>query len=164
MFLTTQLAYGNDDATLMYHAFMMLVFFTAIFGAIVSDSCLGKYNTIVLMYALGLVGMVLLNLGTLPDFPARALSSVALFVLALGTGCMKPCILAFGGDQFRVPEQLHLMSSYFSMVFFVLKVSSFVGTALTPMLRTDVKCFGQENCFLLAFGVSGVILAVSMRE
>lgn len=150
----------------MYHAFMTLVFFTAIFGAIVSDSCLGKYNTIVLMYVLGLVGMVLLNLGALPDFylPARALSIVALFVLALGTGCMKPCILAFGGDQFRVPEQLHLMSAYFSMVFFVLKVSSFVGTALTPMLRTDVKCFGQETCFLLAFGVSGVILAVSMRE
>lgn len=166
IYFTTQLSYDTDHATMIYHSYMTLCFFTAIFGAIVSDSWLGKYNTILSMYALGLVGMLLLNLSTIHPLhlPERELTIAALVILALGMGCMKPCMLAFGGDQFCVPEQLHLMSAYFSMVFFVLKVAAFVGTALTPMLRTSVNCFGQESCFLLAFSVSAGILLASMRE
>lgn len=145
---------------------MMLAFFVAIFGAIVSDSWLGKYRTVLLMYLLGIIGMVMMNLGSVTplNLPARELTIAALVIIGLGTGCMKPCVLAFGGDQFRIPEQLHLMSAYFSMVYFVLKVSAFVGTALTPMLRNDVPCFGQDSCFLLAFGVSGVIFVFSLGE
>lgn len=100
--------------------------------------------------------------------PIRILCSeltlLALVVLALGTGCMKPCILAFGGDQFRMPDQAPQMATFFSLVYFTMKVSSFVGTAMTPMLRNDVKCLGQDSCFLLAFGVPGVMLTVGLGE
>lgn len=165
IYFTTQLAYDSDTATMIYHSYMTLCFFTAIFGAIVSDSWLGKYQTILSMYALGLIGMLLLNLGTIQSLqlPERELTIAALVILALGIGCMKPCMLAFGGDQFRLPEQLHLMSAYFSMVFFVLKVAAFVGTALTPMLRTYMTYFGEDTSYLMAFGVSGGILLASMR-
>lgn len=166
IYLTTQLTFDNDEATLIYHSYMMLTFFVAIFGAIVSDSWLGKYRTVLVMFLLGIAGMLLLNLGSVPTLmlPRRELTIIALLIIGLGTGCMKPCVLAFGGDQFRIPEQLHLMSAYFSMVYFVLKLSAFVGTALTPMLRHDVSCFGQDSCFLLAFGVSGTILLIALSE
>lgn len=34
-------------------------------------------------------------------FTFRALSMVGLFLIALGTGGIKPCVAAFGGDQFN---------------------------------------------------------------
>lgn len=165
IYLTTQLDYGNDDATVIYHSHMTISFLTAIFGAIVSDTWLGKFNTILLMFVLSLVGMLMLNLGAVPalNLAARELTIVALAVIGLGFGCMKPCMASIGGDQFRVPEQLHLMSNYFSLVFLMMKLSSFLGTALTPILRNNTKCFGQDSCYLLVFGVSGAILLASLR-
>lgn len=169
IYLTAQLAFDTDHATIIYHSYMTLAFCAAIVGAIVSDNWLGKYRTILAMFACGLVGMALLNLGTvrlaggLLHLHERELTLAALCVLALGTGSMKPCIVAFGGDQFRVPEQRHLVPVYFSLVFFVLKMSALLGTALTPMLRTQANCFGLDGCFLLAFGVCGGVLVASMR-
>jgi solute carrier family 15 oligopeptide transporter 1 len=33
------------------------------------------------------------------------LALTGLFMIALGTGGIKPCVAAFGGDQFKLPEQ-----------------------------------------------------------
>jgi solute carrier family 15 oligopeptide transporter 1 len=30
---------------------------------------------------------------------------IGLALIALGTGGIKPCVAAFGGDQFKLPEQ-----------------------------------------------------------
>ena len=35
----------------------------------------------------------------------RALSFVGLFLIAVGTGGIKPCVASFGGEQFKLPEQ-----------------------------------------------------------
>jgi solute carrier family 15 oligopeptide transporter 1 len=32
-------------------------------------------------------------------------SLIGLALIALGTGGIKPCVAAFGGDQFKLPEQ-----------------------------------------------------------
>lgn len=66
IYLTSQLGFETDAATMIYHSFHTLIFLTSIFGAIVSDSWLGKYNTIVLMMTTGIFGMLLMILGTIP--------------------------------------------------------------------------------------------------
>lgn len=35
----------------------------------------------------------------------RAISLVGLALISLGTGGIKPCVSAFGADQFKLPEQ-----------------------------------------------------------
>ncbi len=35
----------------------------------------------------------------------REFSMVGLLLIAIGTGGIKPCVAAFGGDQFQLPEQ-----------------------------------------------------------
>lgn len=66
IYLTSQLAFGTDEATMVYHSFHTLAFLTSIFGAIVSDSWLGKYQTIMLMLVTGISGLVLMIMGTVP--------------------------------------------------------------------------------------------------
>lgn len=37
---------------------------------------------------------------------ARALTITGLFLIALGSGGIKPCVAAFGAEQFKMPEQV----------------------------------------------------------
>ena len=48
-------------------------------------------------------------------FISSALAFIGLGLIAFGTGGIKPCVASFGGEQFVLPEQAHMMGSYFSM-------------------------------------------------
>lgn len=81
---------------------------------------------------------------------------LALTLMSFGTGCLKPCLLTFGGDQFKLPEQTAQMNTYFSLFYMTLKGSLLVAAVIMPMLRSGLHCFGRETCFLVAFAVSSV--------
>uniref|UniRef100_A0AAG5DMK1 Uncharacterized protein n=1 Tax=Anopheles atroparvus TaxID=41427 RepID=A0AAG5DMK1_ANOAO len=46
LYLTQKLAYSTDTATVIYHVFKSLMYFFPMIGAILADSWLGKYKTI----------------------------------------------------------------------------------------------------------------------
>lgn len=90
----------------------------------------------------------------------RVLSLVGLSLIALGTGGIKPCVAAFGGDQF---EEKHAeeRTRYFSVFYLSINAGSLISTFITPMLRGDVQCFG-EDCYALAFGVPGLLMVIAL--
>lgn len=83
-------------------------------------------------------------------------------LIALGTGGIKPCVSAFGGDQFKIPEQAKQLATFFSLFYMAINAGSLFSTTITPILREDVHCFGEETCFSLAFGVPGILMVVSI--
>ena len=44
LFLKNFLKFEDDTATAVYHAFIVMCYLTPVAGAIISDSCLGKYG------------------------------------------------------------------------------------------------------------------------
>lgn len=68
----------------------------------------------------------------------------------------------FGGNQFKLPEQENQLNTFFSVQYFVFKCGILAGQLIVPILRNDVKCFGMENCFPLAFGVPAVAMMTAM--
>lgn len=44
LYLTTILQYDNDQSTIIYHMTVFLAYFSPLFGAILSDSFLGKFK------------------------------------------------------------------------------------------------------------------------
>jgi solute carrier family 15 (oligopeptide transporter), member 1 len=80
----------------------------------------------------------------------------------MGTGGIKPCVSAFGGDQFKIPQQIKQLATFFSLFYMAINAGSLISTFITPILREDVKCFGQNDCFSLAFGVPGILMVVSI--
>lgn len=94
--------------------------------------------------------------------PCREFSLLGLLIIALGTGGIKPCVSAFGGDQFVRPQQDRQLEQFFSYFYISINAGSLLSTLLTPVLREDVQCFGQTSCFSLAFGVPAVLMIVAV--
>lgn len=164
LYLSRELDYSDDAATIIFHIFTMFVYFLCIVGAIISDSWLGKFKTILILSLVYVCGSVMVTLGAMPplNLPATTFTMIGLALIALGSGGIKPCVSAFGGDQFKLPEQLKQMTTFFSLFYFSINAGSLISTTVTPILREDVRCFGGKECYSLGFGVPAVLMVVSI--
>ncbi|XP_047137839.1 solute carrier family 15 member 2 isoform X1 [Hydra vulgaris] len=163
IYLTTMLNMSKDDATAVYHAFNMLCYFSPIFGAIIADSFWGKYKTIMYVSVIYAVGNIVVSVTAVPSVLHElkfAGPAIGLVLIALGTGGIKPCVSAFGGDQFEAGQDDKLRS-FFSIFYFSINFGSLIATLLTPVLRGDVQCFGYD-CYPLAFGVPAILMVVAL--
>uniref|UniRef100_A0A3Q3QLI1 Solute carrier family 15 member 1a n=1 Tax=Monopterus albus TaxID=43700 RepID=A0A3Q3QLI1_MONAL len=141
------LRWDDDLATSIYHTFVALCYLTPILGAIVADSWLGKFKTIIylsIVYAIGQVAMSISAVHDITDSDRDGtpnnmifhvtLSMVGLFLIALGTGGIKPCVAAFGGDQFN-EHQERQRRTFFSIFYLCINGGSLLSTIITPVLR-----------------------------
>lgn len=164
LYLSRKLLYDEDTATVIYHSFTTLVYFLCVVGAMIADSWLGKFRTILYLSMIYVLGSVILALGAIPPLhlPGDVMTMCGLVLIAFGSGGIKPCVAAFGGDQFKMPEQAKQMATYFSLFYFSINAGSLISTYVTPILRNDVDCFDSGDCFPLAFGVPGVLMIFSI--
>ena len=153
-------AYLTDAQAREYvHLFVFSAYFFPVLGALVSDIFLGKYRTIILLsvvYCLGHLALALI------DMPGWFLSATmepkgwlvaGLFLIALGSGGIKPCVSAHVGDQFGTSNS-HLMARVFGWFYFSINFGSFFSTLLTPWL---LKHHGPG----WAFGIPGILMALA---
>ncbi|XP_036338588.1 peptide transporter family 1-like [Rhagoletis pomonella] len=163
LYLTTKLHYDKDTATVLYHSFTMSVYLFPIVGAIIADCWWGKFRTILYFSMVYVLGALILSLAAIPplQLPVKVITLLGLVLIALGKGGIKPCVSAFGGDQFRMPEQAKQLATFFSIFYCANNAGSTIASVITPMLREDVHCFGDMNCFSLAFGAPAVLMLLS---
>ncbi|KAK9929712.1 hypothetical protein M0R45_026800 [Rubus argutus] len=92
-------------------------------GAFVADSFVGRYRTIVAASLLYILGLGLLTLSAvLPSSQLQVLLFFfSLYLVAVGQGGHKPCVQAFGADQFdrHDPEECKAKCSFFNWWYFV---------------------------------------------
>ncbi|XP_032720008.1 solute carrier family 15 member 1 [Lontra canadensis] len=168
---------GWDDnlSTAIYHTFVALCYLTPILGALIADSWLGKFKTIVslsIVYTIGQAVTAVSSINDLTDFnhdgiPDNlsvhvALSMIGLALIALGTGGIKPCVSAFGGDQFEEGQEKQ-RNRFFSIFYLAINAGSLLSTIITPILRVQ-QCgiHSKQACYPLAFGVPAALMAVSL--
>ncbi|KAK1121556.1 hypothetical protein K0M31_010355 [Melipona bicolor] len=164
LYLGRYLKYSDNMSTVIYHVFTMLLYFFPIFGAMLADSLLGKFRTIFYLSIIYAIGQLLLSLSAAPPLgiPAKEFSLLGLVLIAVGTGGIKPCVAAFGGDQFILPQQERYLSTFFSLFYFSINSGSLISTFLTPLLRSNVSCFGDTTCYSLAFLVPAILMTLSI--
>ncbi|KAL6456008.1 hypothetical protein MHYP_G00358590 [Metynnis hypsauchen] len=169
------LRWDDDLATTIYHTFVALCYLTPILGAIVADSWLGKFKTIVYLSIVYTIGQVVMAVSAIHDITDTnhdgtpdnmafhvALSMVGLFLIAVGTGGIKPCVSAFGGDQFE-DHQEKQRSTFFSIFYLSINAGSLLSTLITPILRAqECGINSQQKCYPLAFGVPAALMVVAL--
>ncbi|XP_071370733.1 solute carrier family 15 member 1b [Centroberyx affinis] len=169
------LRWDDDMATSIYHTFVALCYLTPILGAIVADSWLGKFKTIVYLSIVYTLGQVIMAISAIHDITDTnrdgtpdnmtfhvALSMVGLALIALGTGGIKPCVAAFGGDQFEEHQEKQ-RSTFFSIFYLSINAGSLLSTVITPILRAqECGIHSQQKCYPLAFGVPAALMVVAL--
>ncbi|XP_039186068.1 solute carrier family 15 member 2 isoform X1 [Crotalus tigris] len=158
------LHWDETTSTSVYHAFSSLCYFTPVIGAFIADSWLGKYKTIIYLSIVYVIGHVIKSVGAMPNVGNQIahviLSMTGLSLIALGTGGIKPCVAAFGGDQFE-DKHVQERNKFFSVFYLAINAGSLISTFLTPVLRGSVQCFGGD-CYALAFGVPAALMIVAL--
>ncbi|NWS09919.1 S15A1 protein, partial [Pachyramphus minor] len=169
------LHWDDNLATAIYHTFVALCYLTPLLGAIIADSWLGKFKTIVSLSIVYTIGQAVLSVGSINDLSDHnrdgspdnvplhiALSMIGLILIALGTGGIKPCVSAFGGDQFE-DDQEEQRSTFFSLFYLSINAGSLISTIVTPNLRaTECGIHTKQRCYPLAFGVPAILMAVAL--
>lgn len=164
LYMKNKLRYSENDATVLFHGSSMLVSFMCMFGGILSDVWLGRFKTIWILSIVYCFASALISVSSMPSFifsPKLALM-IGLLLTSIGAGGIKPCVSAFGADQFKMPEQSAYFSSYFSLFYGSINVGAFLSHAVTPILRSEVQCFGQSDCYPLAFGVPAILMFIAI--
>uniref|UniRef100_A0A8C2JNA9 Solute carrier family 15 member 2 n=1 Tax=Cyprinus carpio TaxID=7962 RepID=A0A8C2JNA9_CYPCA len=158
------LHWDKNLSTAVYHAFSSLCYFTPLLGAVIADSWLGKFRTVIYLSIVYVIGHVVKSVGAIPDVGDSTvhvvLSMLGLVLIAFGTGGIKPCVAAFGGDQFD-EEHTEERRKFFSIFYMSINAGSVLSTIITPILRGDVKCFGGD-CYALAFGVPAALMVIAL--
>lgn len=143
---------SDAQATEHFHSFVAWVYFTPLFGALLSDIFLGKFRTIMLLSVLYCAGHAALACMGLAGNSQWWLFA-GLLMICLGSGGIKPCVSAHVGDQFGSNNQ-HLLSRIYNWFYFSINFGSFFSTLLTPWL---LQWYGPH----WAFGVPGVLMAIA---
>ncbi|KAI5620948.1 solute carrier family 15 member 2, partial [Silurus asotus] len=164
IFFINYFHWNTEMSTSVYHTFSAFFFVTPMAGAIVADLLLGKFYTIITLMICLFMGHVLLLLGAFPHIGGSSvhigLSILGLGLITVGTGAIKPCLTAFGGDQFEEEHQKE-RKRYLVLIFVSVKLSSLCSTFITPFIREYVQCFGGD-CYALAFGVAAALMVVAL--
>jgi MFS family permease len=79
-------------------------------------------------------------------------------LIAFGTGGIKPCVSAHGGDQF-LPEQTNALNQFYSVFYIAINLGSLIAGFVVPVIK-ESQCFGTEkDCYSYAFlACAGVFL------
>lgn len=158
-FTRSEYRFTSKEATVTLHFFISVSYLFTLLGGLLSDMVLGRYVTIVLLSSVYLTGISLLTYSSVVS-GSPVLMVASLLMIALGTGGIKPCVAAFGGDQFDA-EDTQDRRRFFNFFYLAINIGSMISMVLTPALSTT-GCLGKASCYPLAFGTSSTLLGASI--
>src|SRR5436305_5687253 len=133
----------------VFHTFVLGVYFFPLLGGWLADRFLGKYRTILYLSLVYCAGHACLAV-----FDAhRAGFFTGLFLIALGSGGIKPCVSAFVGDQFDQSNK-SLAKLVFDAFYWIINFGSFFASLLMPLFLRDL---GPS----VAFGIPGLLMLLA---
>ncbi|EEF34532.1 nitrate transporter, putative [Ricinus communis] len=155
--------------------FVGTVFILALLGGYLSDSYLGCFWTMLIFGFVELSGFILLSVQAhLPQLKppqcninveqcveAKGFKAliffVALYLVALGSGCVKPNMIAHGADQFNQnnTKQSKKLSSYFNAAYFAFSMGELIALTVLVWVQTHS---GMD----VGFGVSAAAMAMGL--
>ncbi|HNQ87174.1 MAG TPA: POT family MFS transporter [Verrucomicrobiota bacterium] len=146
LYMMKVLGLSNADATEIAHLFKFAVYFMPLLGAYIADRLWGRYYTILYLSLVYCVGNAVLALTVGSKWGLY----IGLFLIAIGSGGIKPCVSAFVGDQFG-PGREHLLPKIYGMFYWSINFGSFFAFGFLPTLRDNAG-------YRWAFGIPGVAM------
>jgi POT family proton-dependent oligopeptide transporter len=139
----------SGEAKDIFHTFVIGVYFFPLLGGWLADRFFGKYDTIFwlsLVYCAGHACLAIWD-DNIKGF------YFGLFLIALGSGGIKPLISSFVGDQFDQTNKNKAKIVY-DAFYWMINFGSFFASLLMPIFLRD---YGPS----IAFGIPGVLMFIA---
>ncbi|XP_075513122.1 protein NRT1/ PTR FAMILY 8.1-like [Primulina tabacum] len=170
-YLELRLNQGNATASNTVTNWSGTCYITPLIGAFLADSYLGRYWTIATFSTIYVLGMTLLTIsasvhGLKPECDENAchptssqiaIFFVALYLIALGTGGIKPCVSSFGADQFDESDENEKKkkSSFFNWFYMSINVGALIASSVLVWIQMNVG-------WSWGFGIPAVSMAIAV--
>ncbi|KAK4742566.1 hypothetical protein SAY87_000567 [Trapa incisa] len=170
-FLQKRMNQGNVTASNNVTNWSGTCYITPLIGAFLADSYMGRYWTIACFSIIYVLGMTLLTLSaSVPGLKPKceddkcypttgnvAICFVALYMIALGTGGIKPCVSSFGADQFDETDEAEKKkkSSFFNWFYLSINVGALIASSVLVWIQMNVG-WGW------GFGIPAVAMALAV--
>ncbi|KAE9611019.1 hypothetical protein Lal_00015819 [Lupinus albus] len=170
-YLQERFKQGNTTAANNVTTWSGTCYLTPLLGAFLADSYFGRFWTIASFSTIYVIGMVLLAFSAIlpglkpacdanachPTSAQTATCFIALYLIALGTGGIKPCVSSFGADQFddNDDSERKKKSSFFNWFYFAINIGALVAASVLVWIQMNVG-WGW------GFGVPAVAMVISI--
>lgn len=170
-YMIMKLGMGNVAGSKAVNDWSGTCYVTPLLGAFLADSYLGRYWTIAIFSIIYVFGMTLLTLSASvpglkpscegdacnPSKSQLAACFAALYLIALGTGGIKPCVSSFGADQFddNDESEKEKKSSFFNWFYLSINVGALIASSVLVWIQMNVG-WGW------GFGVPAVAMALAV--
>ncbi|VDO54900.1 unnamed protein product [Haemonchus placei] len=137
LYLLNVLKFTESQSTIFFNSFTVLCYLTPLLGSIIADGYIGKFWTIFFVSILYACGQVILAVASINNKESSIhpwMDLAGLIIIGFGTGGIKPCVSAFGGDQFEIGQD-RMLSLFFSMFYFSINAGSMISTFISPIFR-----------------------------
>lgn len=148
VFMVSYLSIEKGIATEVYHWFVAACYLTPLAGAYLADRYFGKFKVILWLSIVYCVGH-----GVIAVWENEMGLYWGLALIAIGSGGIKPCVSAFGGDQFHASNKKGIQRFY-NAFYWIINLGSATSSLLTPWLLAKL---GPS----VAFGIPGVLMAIA---
>jgi len=138
-----------SEAKHIFHTFVIGVYFFPLLGGFLADRFFGKYNTVFwfsLIYCAGHACLAIFE-HNLEGF------YFGLFLIAFGSGGIKPLVASFVGDQFDQSNK-NRAKVVFDAFYWSINFGSFFASLLMPIFLRD---YGAA----VAFGIPGILMFIA---
>ncbi|KAL8138303.1 hypothetical protein V2J09_004304 [Rumex salicifolius] len=175
-YLTGPLGQSTAVAAANVNAWSGMISLLPLVGAVVADSFLGRFRTIVVSSLIYILGLGLLTVSAMLPFtnPFDCITTkkssacevshlqmifffFSLYLVAIGQGGHKPCVQAFGADQFDAsdPNESKAKSSFFNWWYF--------GICMGPLFMVAILNYIQDNLnWALGFGIPCLTMVLAL--
>ncbi|KAH0851881.1 LOW QUALITY PROTEIN: hypothetical protein HID58_090969, partial [Brassica napus] len=172
-YLTTKLHQGNVSAATNVTTWQGTCYLTPLIGAVLADAYWGRYWTIACFSGIYFIGMSALTLSaSVPALkPAECIGTYCpsatpaqyamffsgLYLIALGTGGIKPCVSSFGADQFDDTDSRERVrkASFFNWFYFSINIGALVSSSLLVWIQ-------ENRGWGLGFGIPTVFMGLAI--
>ncbi|XP_076941226.1 protein NRT1/ PTR FAMILY 8.1-like [Bidens hawaiensis] len=154
-YLSDRLNQGNVRASTNVANWAGTCYATPLLGAFLADAYFGRYWTIASFSIIYFFGMTLLTLSASlkalqpicdtdavchPTSTQTTLTFVALYMIALGTGGIKPCVSSFGADQFDETDvrERKKKSSFFNWFYLSINIGALFAASVLVWVQMNV--------------------------
>ncbi len=154
LYMVEELGFSKPKAIAIFSYFSACVYFSPVLGGYIADSRLGKFSTILsfsIVYVAGIIALTVTSIDRL-----QWGMFLGLGLIALGSGGIKPCVAAFGAEQFGIgdfsPQDI---SRYFMAFYASINIGSICSYIITPLVR-------RYAGYTVAFSLSALFLSLAV--